>query len=59
MIFSHIQSVGVPDEDLMYWGGLGQQKPKIYLAAVVVHHPELDKFAGCTAAAVCSWLART
>ena len=29
---------------MLYWGGLEQRKSKIYLAAVVVDHPQLDQF---------------
>ena len=30
----------------LYWGGKILRKSKVYLAAVVVDHPQLDKFAG-------------
>jgi hypothetical protein len=30
----------------LYWGGKVLRDSKIYLAAVVVDHPQLDKFAG-------------
>lgn len=30
-----------------YWGGSVLRQSKLYLAAVVVDHQQLDKFAGC------------
>jgi hypothetical protein len=30
----------------LYWGGKIQRKSKVYVAAVVVDHPQLDKLAG-------------
>lgn len=30
----------------LYWGGLTLRLSKVYLAAVVVDHPQLDKYAG-------------
>ena len=30
----------------LYWGGTILRLSKVYLAAVVVDHPQLDKFAG-------------
>ena len=30
----------------LYWGGKILRDSKLYLAAVVVDHPQLDKFAG-------------
>ena len=30
----------------LYWGGKILRKSKVYLSAVVVDHPQLDKFAG-------------
>ena len=30
----------------LYWGGKTLRPSKVYLAAVVVDHPQLDKFAG-------------
>ena len=30
----------------LYWGGTVQRNSKVYVAAVVVDHPQLDKFAG-------------
>ena len=30
----------------LYWGGLTLRLTKVYLAAVVVDHPQLDKYAG-------------
>ena len=30
----------------LYWGGKILRKSKVYLAATVVDHPQLDKFAG-------------
>ena len=29
-----------------YWGGLTLRLSEVYLAAVVVDHPQLDKYAG-------------
>ena len=46
-------SVAFKDWDLrtrdtvqLYWGGKIVRDSKVYLAAVVVDHPQLDKFAG-------------
>jgi hypothetical protein len=41
------------EASMLYWGGLQQRKSKIYMAAVVVDHPQLDKFAGCGMYLVC------
>ena len=30
----------------LYWGGLTLRLSKVYLAAVVADHPQLDKYAG-------------
>ena len=30
----------------LYWGGKTLRNSKLYLAAVIVDHPQLDKFAG-------------
>ena len=34
------------DAVLLFWGGKIQRMSKVYLAATVVDHPQLDKFVG-------------
>ena len=34
------------DAVYLYWGGKVLRKSKVYVAATVVDHPQLDKFAG-------------
>ena len=38
--------IRVRDAVQLHWGGIILRLSKIYLAAVVVDHPQLDKFAG-------------
>ena len=35
------------------WGGKTERATKIYLAAVIVDHPQLDKFTGCPREQTC------